>query len=45
LKATEIDVFRRMMRISRRNRIKNEEIKIRIGVDIIIKDIEGKQFI
>jgi hypothetical protein len=40
-----MDVFRRMMRISRRNRIKNEEIKIRIGVDIIIKDIEEKQFI
>jgi hypothetical protein len=46
LETVEMDVFRRMMRIFKRNKIKNEEIRTRVEVeDTIIKDIEEKQFI
>jgi len=40
---SDMDVFRRIMSISKRDTIKNEEIRIQVGIkDIIRKDIEGK---
>lgn len=46
LEATEMDAIRRSTRMSRRDRIRNEEIKQRMGVEgTIIDDIERKQLV
>lgn len=44
LEATEMDALRRSARISRVDRIRNEDIRQEMGLqDTIIRDIEGKQ--
>jgi len=46
LKAAEMDAIRRSMRLSRRERIRNEEIKRRMGVEgLIMDDIKRKQLV
>lgn len=46
LEATEMDALRRAARISRRDRIRNEEVKRRMGIEgTIIQDIEQKQLV
>ncbi|CAG9835613.1 unnamed protein product [Diabrotica balteata] len=44
LEAVEMDVFRRSLGISRRERVRNEEVRRRIGIDgYLTTDIERKQ--
>ncbi|XP_045463869.1 uncharacterized protein LOC123673432 [Harmonia axyridis] len=46
LEATEMDVFRRSVRVSRRDRVRNEDIRRRMGVDgSLTTDIERKQLV
>lgn len=46
LEATEMDVFRRSLGISRRDRIRNDDVRQRMGIDgSIMTDIEQKQLI
>ena len=46
LEATEMDVFRRTLGISRMERIRNEEVRLRMGIeDTIMKDVKHKQLI
>lgn len=46
LEATEMDAFRRTLGISRMDRIRNEEIRLRMGIEgTIINDIESKQLV
>jgi len=46
LEATEMDTIHRSMRISYRERIRNEEIKQQIGIESsIMDDIERKQLV
>jgi hypothetical protein len=44
IEAVEMDALRRSMRISRMDKIRNEEIRLRMGIEgTIINDIERKQ--
>lgn len=46
LEATEMDALRRSAGVSRRERIRNEEIREQMGVqDTIMKDVERRQLI
>jgi hypothetical protein len=44
IEAVEMDAFRRSMRISRMDKIRNEEVRLGMGIEgTIINDIERKQ--
>ena len=46
LETTEMDAIRRAMRISRRDKIRNEDIRQQMGIEgTIVNDIEQKQLI
>lgn len=46
LEATEMDAFRRSLRVSRRDKIRNDDIRQRIGIDgSLTTDIERQQLI
>ncbi|XP_045466631.1 uncharacterized protein LOC123675327 [Harmonia axyridis] len=46
IEAVEMDVFRRSLGISRRDRVRNEEVKLRMGVEgSVTTDIERRQLI